>query len=95
MGWFNKVLVVNDTTGDIQDITDLDKEHYESFLETMRRLNIAYNVLAREGKPVESSENGLHKHDVMKCTTCVFDKVGLLNKNCIGCGDDFVNYRSK
>lgn len=65
MGWFNKVLVVNDTTGDIQDITDLDKEHYESFLEAMQRLNIAYyNVLAREGKPVESSSNGLHKHDV-------------------------------
>lgn len=55
MGWFNKIMVADTNTGIIQDITDLDKEHYESFLEVTERLRIAYNVLVgREGK--ESSD---------------------------------------
>ncbi len=50
MGWFNKILVVNSNTGDIQDITDLDREHYESFLDAMERLRIAYKVIIENKK---------------------------------------------
>jgi hypothetical protein len=48
MGWFNKILVVNSKTGDIQNITDLDKEHYESFLKVMQRLIIAYDIASKK-----------------------------------------------
>jgi hypothetical protein len=43
----------------------------------------------------EQQVKNLNIQDVIKCTTCAFDKIRLLNKNCIGCGDDFCNYMSK
>jgi len=48
-----------------------------------------------EGYKQPSTESKCNKHIVIKCTTCAFDKIGLLNKNCIGCGSNFANYKSK
>ncbi len=43
MGFFNKILVQEKTTGNLIDIVNLDKDHYESFLEAMRLLQVAYS----------------------------------------------------
>jgi hypothetical protein len=57
MGWFNKILVVNSKTGDIQDITDLDRKHYESFLEAMQRLIIAYDIASKKEEELKNKES--------------------------------------
>lgn len=44
MGFFNKILVQETKTGNIIDITNLDKKHYESFLDAMQQLQAAYIV---------------------------------------------------
>ena len=49
MGFFNKILVQEKSTGNLIDITNLDEQHYESFLEAMQKLQIAYKV-AKESK---------------------------------------------
>ena len=49
MGFFNKILVQEKTTGNLIDITNLDEQHYESFLDAMEKLQIAYKV-AKESK---------------------------------------------
>lgn len=38
MGWFNKILVQENATGNLVDITNLDEKHYESFLDAMTKL---------------------------------------------------------
>ena len=42
MEFFNKILVQETKTGNLIDITNLNKENYESFLEAMQKLQIAY-----------------------------------------------------
>ena len=49
MGWFNAILVQETFTGNIVDITDLDKKSYESFLDAMQKLNAAY-IVAKASK---------------------------------------------
>ena len=49
MGFFNKILVQETSTGNLVDITNLDEKHYESFLDAMQKLQAAYNV-AKESK---------------------------------------------
>jgi len=70
----------------------------------LNRDSAAYNMAKRYGLVQETGIviqfyyerfEKLHLQNVIKCTTCAFDKIGLLNKNCIGCGDDFANYKSK
>jgi len=51
MVFFNKILVQETKTGNLIDITNLDKEHYEIFLDAMEKLKIAYKVaLERRGE---------------------------------------------
>ena len=49
MGFFNKILVQETKTGNLIDITNLDLEHYESFLTAMQKLQTAY-IVAKENK---------------------------------------------
>jgi hypothetical protein len=49
MGFFNKILVQETKTGNLIDITNLDLEHYESFLTAMQKLQTAY-IIAKENK---------------------------------------------
>ena len=44
MEFFNKILVQETKTGNLTDITNLDQPHYESFLDTINKLRIAYYV---------------------------------------------------
>ena len=48
MGFFNKILVQETKTGNLIDITNLDLEHYESFLTAMQKLQTAYKNLVLE-----------------------------------------------
>lgn len=50
MGFFNKILVQETKTGNLIDITNLDKKHYESFLEAMQQLQTAYVIAKRKIK---------------------------------------------
>jgi len=50
MGFFNKILVQETKTGNLTDITNLDKKHYESFLEAMQQLQAAY-IVAKKNDP--------------------------------------------
>jgi chromosome condensin MukBEF MukE localization factor len=49
MGFFNKILVQETSTGNLVDITNLDEKHYESFLNAMQKLQSAY-IVAKESK---------------------------------------------
>lgn len=49
MGFFNKILVQENSTGNLIDITNLDERHYESFLDAMDKLQKAYKI-AKEKK---------------------------------------------
>ena len=49
MGFFNKILVQEKSTGNLIDITNLDEPHYESFLTAMQKLQVAY-IIAKEQK---------------------------------------------
>ena len=49
MGFFNKILVQETSTGNLVDITNLDEKHYESFLDAMQKLQAAY-IVAKESK---------------------------------------------
>ena len=49
MGFFNKILIQETKTGNLIDITNLDLEHYESFLVAMQKLQSAY-IVAKENK---------------------------------------------
>ena len=49
MGFFNKILVQETTTGNLIDITNLDEKHYESFLDAMQKLQATY-IVAKESK---------------------------------------------
>ena len=49
MGFFNKILVQETKTGNLIDITNLDEKHYESFLDAMQKLQVAY-IVAKEKK---------------------------------------------
>lgn len=50
MGFFNKIFVQETKTGNLIDITNLDKLHYESFLDAMKKLKIAYKVAIKRKK---------------------------------------------
>ena len=50
MGFFNKILVQETNTGNLTDITNLDQQHYESFLDAMEKLRIAYKVAIERKK---------------------------------------------
>lgn len=51
MEFFNKILVKETSTGNLIDIADLDEKHYESFLDTMQKLHVAY-VIAKKNNTV-------------------------------------------
>lgn len=51
MGFFNKILVQDTKTGNLIDITNLDKEHYESFLKAMQLLQSAYIKASQKDEP--------------------------------------------
>jgi len=52
MGFFNKILVQETSTGNLVDITNLDEKHYESFIDAMQKLRDAYIVAkASKSKP--------------------------------------------
>ena len=42
MGYFNRILVQETDTGNLIDITNLDQEHYESFLDAVDAIKEAY-----------------------------------------------------
>lgn len=84
MGFFNKILVQETKTGNLIDITNLDQEHYESFLTAMQKLQVAY-IVAKESKVKNESRccgrcDGVHdlcvadqvceNHEVMGCEIC-------------------------
>lgn len=51
MGFFDKIYIREKKTGNLVDITNLDKQHYESFLEAMQLLQTAYiKALAKQSK---------------------------------------------
>lgn len=52
MGSFNKILVQENSTGNLIDITNLDERHYESFLDAMDKLQKAYKI-AKEKKSLK------------------------------------------
>jgi hypothetical protein len=54
MGFFNKILVQETTTGNLLNITNLDEKHYESFLVAMQKLHVAY-IFAKESKKNKKS----------------------------------------
>ena len=64
MGWFSKILVQKINTGELVDITDLDQEHYESFLAAMEQLRIAYKVAIERKQKESTSEGNCIKPDV-------------------------------
>ena len=66
MGWFSKILVQKTNTGELVDITDLDQEHYESFLAAMEQLRIAYKVAVERKQKESTSEGNCIKPDVIK-----------------------------
>lgn len=43
-----KILIQDKDTNDILDITDLDKETYEKFLNLMNQLYIAYSIIGNK-----------------------------------------------
>lgn len=49
MGFFNKILVQETSTGNLIDITNLDEKHYESFIDAMQKLRDAY-IVAKANK---------------------------------------------
>jgi len=51
MGFFNKILVQETSTGNLIDITNLDEKHYESFLDAMQKLSIAYGIAKVSKEP--------------------------------------------
>lgn len=56
MGFFNKILVQETKTGNLIDITNLDQKHYESFLEVMQKIKIAYKVATKHEQPTKLTE---------------------------------------
>jgi hypothetical protein len=54
MGFFNKILVQETSTGNLIDITNLDEKHYESFLVAMQKIQVAY-IVAKENKQTKKS----------------------------------------
>jgi hypothetical protein len=54
MGWFKRIFVET-SHGEITDITALDKEHYESFLDTVRKIEIAY-LAAKKLKNINEND---------------------------------------
>jgi len=72
MGYFNKILVQILGTEKLVDITELDQDHYESFLEAMSKLREAYIRTAKElgrdtklKKEIKITSNllcGAHEH---------------------------------
>jgi len=46
--FFDKILLQDENTGNLIDITDLDEERYEEFLEFMQHLQSAY-IVAKKG----------------------------------------------
>jgi len=48
MGFFDKVFVKETGTNKLVDITTLDRKHYESFLDAMEKLKLAYEVAIKE-----------------------------------------------
>ena len=46
--FFNKILLQEEETDNLIDITDLDEERYEEFLEFMQHLQSAY-IVAKKG----------------------------------------------
>ncbi len=73
MGYFNKIFIQEIKTGNLVDITNLDKEHYESFLDAMQKLNIAYKEALKSCKSCKWMKVGyghcnfcIHAHDLSK-----------------------------
>ena len=60
MGYFDKIYIKEKKTGNLVDITDLDREHYESFLNAMNQLRAAYNVAIERKKKEDTSEQLEH-----------------------------------
>jgi len=48
MGFFNKIFVQENINNELTDITTLDKEHYESFLDAMQKLNVMYTQASKK-----------------------------------------------
>jgi len=64
MGFFNQILVKEVSTDKLIDITDLDKDHYEAFLDVVNRLQIAYQIAVRR-QNVSTSEKDLRVCEVI------------------------------
>lgn len=56
MGFFNKIFVQENKTGNLIDITNLDEKHYESFLDTMQELQAAYIVAKNVVNPPKPND---------------------------------------
>ena len=84
MGFFNKILIQEISTGNLIDITNLDEKHYECFLDAMQKLNVAY-IVAKEKQTNKKSRccgrcDGVNdlchadiicqKHNEMGCEIC-------------------------
>lgn len=61
MGFFNKILVQENTTGNLVDITKLDEKHYESFLNAMEKLQSAYIVAKNKTIEVETIQEAVER----------------------------------
>jgi hypothetical protein len=48
MGFFSNIYIKENKTGNLIDITNLDKEHYESFLELVVELNKTYKYALKD-----------------------------------------------
>ena len=63
MGFFNKIFVLENRSGELTDITDLNKKHYESFLDAMHQLIITYEMAIKKKDKVEY---------IAKCVNCKY-----------------------
>ena len=67
MGYFDKIYIHEKKTGNLLDITRLDKEHYEIFLETVVRVRDAYNREIERGATFDTGDRQLTIPDVTNC----------------------------
>jgi len=92
MGFFKEIFVKENKTGKLVNIIDLDKEHYESFLECTTKIKAAYiAALERRGNvPIVNNsvcynggfKNATRWHDCANedCKTCECNYVRCFDK---------------
>jgi len=82
MGFFNKILVQELKTGNLIDITNLDQQHYESFLDAVDKIRVAYKEAIGQKKDESLIELKANVED-----KCSHDNTEFRNIRCNSCTD--------